>query len=100
MERYGRYGEGESYGVPYRCLCPRDLDNVLVAGRTISSDRVANGTLRVMSSCLCAGEAAGMAAKHACDLGEVNIHNVDTQKLRRRLTEEGAYLPKYDTDTF
>ena len=100
VTRYGRYGEGESYGVPYRCLCPRDLDNVLVAGRTISSDRVANGTLRVMSSCLCAGEAAGMAAKHAMDLERINIHNVDTQKLRRRLIEEGAYLPKYDTDTF
>lgn len=100
VARYGRYGEGESYGVPYRCLCPRDLDNVLVAGRTISSDRVANGTLRVMSSALCAGEAAGMAAKHACDLDCVNIHNVDTQKLRKRLIEEGAYLPKMDTDTF
>ena len=100
VETFGRYGVGESYGVPYRCLCPRDLDNVLVAGRTICSDRPSNGTLRVMSSCLCAGEAAGMAAKHACDLNEINIHNVDTQKLRRRLMEEGAYLPKYDTDTF
>lgn len=98
--QYGRYGEGESYGVPYRCLCPRDLDNVLVAGRTICSDRPSNGTLRVMSSCLCAGEAAGMAAGHACDLKEINIHKVDTQVLRRRLMEEGAYLPKYDTDKF
>ncbi len=98
--QYGRYGEGESYGVPYRCLCPRDLDNVLVAGRTICSDRPSNGTLRVMSSCLCAGEAAGMAAKHACELKEINIHKVDTQVLRRRLMEEGAYLPKYDTDKF
>ena len=98
--QYGRYGEGESYGVPYRCLCPRDLDNVLVAGRTICSDRASNGTLRVMPSCFCAGEAAGMAAKYACDMAEVNIHRVDTQTLRRRLMEEGAYLPKYDTDKF
>ena len=100
VARYGRYGEGESYGVPYRCLCPRDLDNLLVAGRTISSDRVSNGTLRVMSSALCAGEAAGMAAKHACDMENVNIHKVDTQNLRKRLIEEGAYLPKQETDTF
>lgn len=98
--RYGKYGEGESYGVPYRCLCPRDLDNVLVAGRTISSDRVANGTLRVMSSAMCAGEAAGMAAAHASREETVNIHKVDTQNLRKRLIEEGAYLPKLDTDTF
>ena len=53
-----------------------------------------------MSSCFCAGEAAGMAAKYACDMAEVNIHRVDTQTLRRRLMEEGAYLPKYDTDKF
>jgi hypothetical protein len=41
-----------------------------------------------------------MAAKHACDLEQINIHNVDTQVLRRRLMEEGAYLPQYDTDQF
>jgi len=98
--RYGHYGEGESYGVPYGCMCPRDLDNVLVAGRTICSDRVCNGTLRIMPACLCSGEAVGVASKLACDMEEVNIHKVDTQMLRKRLIEEGAYLPKYDTDTF
>lgn len=100
VQRYGRYGEGESYGVPYRCMCPRDLDNVLVAGRTVSSERVANGTLRVMPCCMCEGEAVGMAAKLACEMDHPNIHKVDTQRLRKRLIEEGAYLPKLDTDTF
>ena len=100
VERYGKYGEGESYGVPYGCMCPRDLDNLLVAGRAICSDRVSNGTLRIMPACLCSGEAVGMAAKFACEMDEVNIHKVDTQRLRKRLMEEGAYLPKYDTDTF
>ena len=99
-ETYERYGKGESYGVPYRCLCPRDLDNVLVAGRTISSDRLSNGSLRIISCCMCGGEAVGMAAKYAADMEEVNIHKVDTQILRRRLMEEGAYLPKQETDTF
>ena len=42
----------------------------------------------------------GMAAKYAADMEEVNIHKVDTQVLRKRLMEEGAYLPKLDTDTF
>ena len=98
VERYGRYGEGESYGVPYRCMCPRDLDNVLVAGRTICSDRVSNGTLRIMPACLCEGEAVGIAAKFACEMEQVNIHKVDTQRLRKRLREEGAYLPQLDTE--
>ena len=44
--------------------------------------------------------AAGMAAAFCLGDDEINIHKVDTQKLRRRLTEEGAYLPRLDTDTF
>lgn len=100
LAEYEHYGVGESYGLPYRCLCPRDLDNVLVAGRTISSDRISNGSLRIMPACMNEGEAAGIAAKLACDEKIVNIHKVDTQLLRKRLIEEGAYLPKLDTDTF
>lgn len=97
---FERYQKGESYGVPYRILCPRDLDNVLVAGRTVSSDRLSNGSLRVMPCCMTEGEAVGMAAKFACEMADVNIHKVDTQRLRKRLMEEGAYLPKLPTDTF
>ena len=41
-----------------------------------------------------------MAAKFACEMGTVNIHKVDVQRLRKRLIEEGAYLPKQETDTF
>ena len=41
-----------------------------------------------------------MAAKFACEKNEIIIHTVDTQRLRKRLTEEGGYLPKLDTDTF
>ena len=100
LKDYEHYGLGESYGLPYRCLCPRDLDNVLVAGRTISSDRISNGSLRIMPCCLNAGEAAGIAAKLSCDMQTVNIHKVDTQQLRKRLMEEDGYLPKLPTDTF
>ena len=45
-------------------------------------------------------EAAGIAAKLAGEMEQVNIHRVDTQILRRRLMEEGAFLPKLPTDTF
>ena len=61
---------------------------------------MANGTLRVMGCCLNEGEAVGMAAKFACEMDYPNIHKVDTQRLRKRLIEEGAYLPKLPTDTF
>lgn len=98
--RYEHYKDGESHGVPYRILCPKQFDNMLVAGRTVSSDRITQGSLRIMPCCLCEGEAAGMAAAFAAEKSKINIHTVDTQRLRRRLIEEGGYLPKLDTDTF
>ena len=88
-----RYGKGESHGIPYRCLTPKGLTNVLVAGRSISCDREILGSVRVMPVCLAMGEAAGMAAAHAGNMPTVNVHAVDVQKLRKRLREEGAYLP-------
>jgi len=91
--RYEHYKRGESHGLPYRCLTPKGLRNVLVAGRCISSDRATQGSLRVMPACLCMGEAAGIAAKLAADMPTVDVHAVDAQRLRRRLKEEGAYLP-------
>ena len=56
-----RYAQGESYGISYRSLIPRDLDNVLVAGRCIGSDRYFNGSVRVMAGCYITGQAAGKA---------------------------------------
>ena len=40
------------------------------------------------------GEAVGIAAKYASEMPAVNIHKVDTDLLRKRLREEGAYLPE------
>ncbi|MBN2583479.1 MAG: FAD-dependent oxidoreductase [Planctomycetes bacterium] len=88
-----RYGPGESHGVPYRCLTPRGLRNVLVAGRCISSDRPTNGSVRVMPVCLATGEAAGLAAALALSGHAGDVHAVDAQQLRTRLKDEGAWLP-------
>jgi glycine/D-amino acid oxidase-like deaminating enzyme len=91
--RHGhRLQPGESHGLPYRCLTPKGLANVLVAGRSISTDRVVQGSTRVMPVCLAMGEAAGMAAAMAAS-GGADVHAVDTARLRTRLREVGAYLP-------
>jgi len=92
-ERRPHYAKGESHGIPYRCLTPKGLRNVLVAGRSISCDRAVQGSVRVMPVCLAMGEAAGMAAAHAVEQADPDVHAVDVQRLRRRLREEGAYLP-------
>lgn len=92
-DRTMRYGYGESHGIPYRCLTPKGLTNVLVAGRSISCDRVVQGSVRVMPVCLAMGEAAGMAAVHAIQENDHDVHQIDINYLRKRLKEEGAYLP-------
>ncbi|MBP5232694.1 MAG: FAD-dependent oxidoreductase, partial [Planctomycetes bacterium] len=86
-----RFPDGKSHGIPYRALTPKGLRNLLVAGRTISSDRAANGSLRVMPVCLVTGEAAGAAAALAAK-GNGDVHAVNVPELQRRLTAAGAYL--------
>lgn len=92
VQQYARYKKGESHGIPYRCLTPKDLKNVLVAGRCISSDYQSFGSIRVMPVCLVTGEAAGLAAALACWQSNSDVHQVDVQFLRKRLKEEGQYL--------
>jgi len=86
------YGPGESFGVPYRCLTPKGLRNVLVAGRCISTDRRLNGSVRIMACCLTTGEAAGCAAAMAAATTS-DVHAVDTAALRQTLKRHGAWLP-------
>ena len=87
------YGAGESHGIPYRCLTPAGLKNVLVAGRSVSCEQVVQGSIRVMPVCLAMGEAAGLAAALAARSAEKDVHAVDTDHLRQRLREEHAFLP-------
>jgi len=82
---------GESFGLPYRCLTPHGLKNVLVAGRCISTDRLAYGSVRIMACCLNTGEAAGIAAVLA-SADSADVHAVDPKVLRRKLKSYGAFL--------
>lgn len=87
-----RYQAGESYGIPYRVLTPRGLDNVLVAGRCVSTDRFLQGSIRVMPGCYITGQAAGVAASMTAVSGH-SVHAVDIRALQMRLKTLGAYLP-------
>jgi hypothetical protein len=91
---FKQFGKGESHGIPYRCLTPKGLRNVLVAGRSISCERIVQGSVRVMPVCLAMGEAAGIAAALAAATGDADVHAVDVALLRSRLQHHGAYLPE------
>ena len=80
---------GESHGIPYRCLIPKNTQNVLVAGRCLSAERAVQGATRVMPYAFATGEAAGLAAALATD---GLVREVDITELRRRLRAQGAWL--------
>ncbi len=87
------YSKGDSHGIPYRVLTPKGLRNVLTAGRCVSTDSKIFGSMRIMPACLVTGEAAGMAAAHAIQQNSrPDVHTVDTDRLRKRLREEGQYF--------
>jgi hypothetical protein len=88
------YRDGESYGIPYRCLIPEKLQNVLVAGRCMSADRWLQSSIRVMPGCFITGQAAGMAAALVAEQG-LSTRQVDVSKLQARLVKMGAWLPNY-----
>ncbi len=80
------------YEIPYRCLVPRDVEGLLVAGRPISADHVAHGSLRVMGTTMALGEAAGTAAA-LCHLRGVSPRRLDGREVRAQLERAGA-LPQ------
>jgi hypothetical protein len=83
--------KGESHGVPYRCMLPQGKSNLIVAGRSVSSDRPVQGSLRVMPNCFAMGEAAGTAAAMASSAG-CGFREVPIRELQRKLIEQGAWL--------
>ena len=78
--------------VPLGALIPKDSRNLLVAGRVVSSDRLANSALRVQASCMAMGQAAGAAAALAARAGITPSH-VPLDELRQALRAHGAILP-------
>ena len=89
-----RYKDGESYGIPYRALTPRGLQNLLVAGRCVSCDRYMQSSIRVMPGCYITGQAAGVAAAMAAEKN-TDTRGIDIKELQSRLKAIGAYLPNF-----
>jgi len=86
-----RLAPGESYEIPYRCLVPVDREQLLVAGRCISTTHEALASTRLTPTVMTLGQAAGTAAALACARG-VRVGDVDTADLRARLTADGVDL--------
>lgn len=85
-------GSGKAvYEIPYRCLLPQGLDNLLIAGRSISATHTAFGSARVMATCMGIGEGAGTATALLSSSG-LPTRSLDIKQLRNQLIRQGQYL--------
>ena len=82
---------GEFYQIPLSTMVSRQADNVIMAGRMISTDRSAFGAIRVMVNLNQVGEAAGVTASLAAS-GEMAVSKVDAASVRDQLSELGAVI--------
>ena len=85
------FKDGEYYSIPYRSFLPKELDNLLVAGRCLSATHEAQAAVRVMPICACMGDAVGTAIAVAKKTGK-NTHTLSVQTVREKLIAHGACL--------
>jgi hypothetical protein len=79
--------------VPLSSLIPKGSKNIIVAGRCISSDRLANSALRVQAACMGMGQAAGATAALAAR-DRTTPSSVPLEKIHRLLREHNAIVPE------
>lgn len=92
------YGQGgvwgdlqDSYDIPYRCLIPRQVDGLVIAGRAISASHEAHGSFRTQGGVMAIGQAAGTAAALAVTT-RCRPRDVDINALQAALVHDGASL--------
>jgi hypothetical protein len=83
--------DGGSYDIPYRCLVPKVIENLLVAGKAISTDR--DSYARFLQITMVTGQAAGVAAA-VCARKGITPRQLeeDVAELQEILLKQGAIL--------
>ena len=71
----------KGYTIPYRCLLPVRVQNLLLCGRNISGTHIAHSSFRVMPICVGTGEAAGVAAAIAAKQDR-NLNDISAAEIR------------------
>jgi hypothetical protein len=83
------------YGIPYRSLYSRNVDNLFCAGRNISATHAAMSSTRVMATCSLMGQAVGTAAAIAARRGIAprEIGGQSITDVQQALMEDDCWLP-------
>jgi hypothetical protein len=92
-----RLPEGATYEIPYRCLVPQKIDNLLVAGRCISVTHEALASTRLTPTIMTLGQAAGCAAAMSV-AAHVSPRDVDVKALRASLVKQGVDLRRREAE--
>lgn len=78
---------GRYFEVPYGCLVPLEIDNLLVAGRCVAGDMISHAAMRNMAACTVTGQGAGVAAaislQQSMTTSEVDIDLVQKELIRQ-----------------
>lgn len=83
--------ENKSISIPYRCLIPKGIDNIVFAGRCMSVSHEVLDLVREIPCCMATGQAAGTAAALAIKCG-VNPRDVNVKALQESLDAQEAVL--------
>jgi len=89
-----QFPDSPYYDIPYRSLVPAHVDNILVAGRCLSADFMAQSGCRLVLCCLNMGQAAGTAAALSLRYN-VPPRKLDRITLQRQLIADGMNLGQY-----
>ena len=82
---------GRYLQIPYRAMVPKNVENLLVAGRAIGGDRVAHAATRNMACCAVAGQGAGVAATISVQTG-VPLQEIEIGLVQKELRQQGVRL--------
>ena len=93
-------GSPDRYAIPFRCLVPLHVENLLVIGRSASYTSLAAGSARVIPVGMAEGEAAGVAAAYSLDkqssFREMSQNEKAIASVQKQLKKQGAYLDDFE----
>ncbi len=89
------------FGIPYRCLYSRNVENLFCAGRDVSCSHVALSATRVMATCAIEGQAVGTAAAIAVrdGVGPREVGRLRIAELQAALLDDDCFLPGLRRET-
>lgn len=98
-------GSPDRYAIPFRCLVPLDVENMLVIGRSASYTSLAAGSARVIPVGMAEGEAAGVASAYSLNntisFRDMSADETAIADVQKTLKKQGAYLDDFEVhETF